>query len=383
MWDITPPKKDNTDSKSKTKKKERERVSWRKAPATPELKHFSWWAILWAFFAALLIVLGVIFKEKIKLKTLDINLNLPQTQPAEIKLEVNSKPQPLAYYAVQNKNKIEIKSLSENKEEELVFSFASSSLSENTLSLGKKYLAYIDNEGVKLYSLEQKQTDLILKSTQLSTPLKVRLSPKEEFVAFSLVSEQGSSISVYSLKERRTIETFSGNDFVFGSKYLYLSAGQNLSAFDLSEKKLSKITDISEPIIAFFKTQEAVYFVSGQNQAINIWAINNQNNQANHLSSFNLALNFSETDFGWAQKDDLLLLSFAGEILELNLKTKEKKKSDLNPGVYRLLAYIKAKDHFIGLKKPSALKEYSLVIFDNKKTIFESPIEEKIVYLRP
>ncbi|MCD6194662.1 hypothetical protein J7K05_00445 [bacterium] len=378
MWDITPPKKENKEKATLSNKKRE--TSWRKAPATPDFKHFSWQTVIWAFFAALLIVLGIIFREKIKFKSLDINLNLPQPQPAEINLEVENKPQPLAYYAVQNKEKVEIKKLLDKDKEETIFSFNSSSLSDNTISLKSRYIAYIDNEGVKLYSQEQKQTDLILKATQLSTPLKVRLSDKEDFVAFSLITEKGSSISIYSLKERQTIETLTASDFIFGSKHLFLAAGQDLLSFDLDKKRAEKITQLNEPIIEFFKTQKGVYFVSGQNQEINIWQINKQN-KAERLNSFRLALNFSEIDFGWAQKENTLYLSFAGEILELNLKTKEKKKSELDSTIYRLLAYLDNKKYFIGLKKPSALKEYSLVIFNKKDTVFESPIKEKILYL--
>jgi len=87
-------------------------------------------------------------------------------------------------------------------------------------------------------------------------------------------------------------------------------------------------------------------------------------------------------NFGLAKKQDTVYVSFSGEVIELNLKDKTKKEYTFAVAVFKLLNYIEEKDLFVALKKSSALEEVSLEIFKDKDIIFESPIKEKIIFLK-
>ncbi len=380
MWDIRPPQ----NPKPKKQIQKPQTFEWRKAPATPQFRHFPWWAVILAFLVASAIVLGFIFKEKLKERALLLQQSWQQSRPlrpAEIKLEVQSnKKQPLLFYAVQNQGKVEIKSLNKNFNPNTLLAFSGSSLSEDSIDLGAEHIVYIDNEGVKLYSKAQKQTDLLLKSTQLSLPRKVALS-EDKWLAILLTREQETLVSLYSLEQQKTIQPFPATDFVFGSQKLFFASQKSLYSYDVNKQTSQKITDFDQPVLRLFKTSKGIYLISGSQRSLKLWEIKENKNQANYLVSLELALDFAQSDFGWAQQENNLYLSFAGEIIKIDLKSKQKQKGELSINIYRLLGYLPQQNYFVALKKPSALKEFSLVVFNQKKILFESDLQEQIIYL--
>ncbi|MDD3774148.1 MAG: hypothetical protein PHW50_02620, partial [Patescibacteria group bacterium] len=76
--------------------------------------------------------------------------------------------------------------------------------------------------------------------------------------------------------------------------------------------------------------------------------------------------------------------SLAGKTLIVDTKTKQKKDITLNMEIYKLLDFEEEEQLFFAFKKPAGLNEFSLIIFnlENREPLFESAIEEKIIYLK-
>jgi len=416
MWDIYPiQKRGKKPIKPKLHKPQRKtkkrRSIWQKlftpikaqeasqAPRKTAADHFfrkktvsktrsiSFWMILLAFVVALIIVLGYLFRDKlkfIKIKNIRFQPLVLTQQPAQIEITPATKNAPLTYYLTQKQEKVSVKSF-ESKEEKIIYTFNTSEvIHEGTASLGKNYLAYIDSEGLKLYSFQDKQSDFILSSTNISRINQVGLSPDEQYLAFTVTKDAQSKIYVYSLKERRILEdSFDATGFSFGAKdNLYFGFANSLFVYNLIKKESDKITDFSNQILGVVKTNNLIFIITGNKTSITLWQVNEKEKSAANLSNFQLTFNFKLEDFGLAKKENTLYLSFAGEIIALDLNSKTKKEHTFGVEVYRLLNYLADKDYFIALKKSSALTETSLVIFKESDIIFESPIEEKIVFLK-
>jgi len=368
----------------------------RKAIGTPlkEKKYLNYFLPLLAFVMASILMGGYFFRENMKNLALNLinNLtnkianpqkNIKESQTPLPKIEVEAPKIPLAYYVVQKQEKAYLKTFNSEKEETLFSFLPQSILKEESVALGKEYFAFIDKDGLKIYHLKEKEEDLILTSTNISRITKVRISPNEKFLAFLVIKEAQPSVYLYSFREKRILEgSFTATLFTFNSKnQLLYSYGNALFLYDLDKNESLKITEFEKPVLGLFAQNNDNFIVTGEKKTITLWQLNEEQSCTN-ISNLQLVFDFNIEDFGLAKKEDTLYVSLSGETLAIDLKTKTKKEYIFSVSVYKLLNYIKEKDYFVALKKTSALRETSLIIFKDKEIIFESPIEEKIIFIK-
>ncbi|MCD6422003.1 hypothetical protein J7L13_01475 [bacterium] len=402
MWDIQPPKPPKPPKKRPTKKpklpspkKEDFGFEWHRAPGTPSFRRGRfWWYFLLAFLCASLIT-GIIYRRELfpygkrlfsQLKTFSWwhSWEWPSTsseKPAQITITKKPQPKPLFYLALRQGTETQIKGFRNNELTE-IYSFRQPTLNRETLTLGKRYLAYTDSEGVKVYDFQLKQTELILRQTDLAQPTKVLLSPKEDFLAIRVKSEENTYLYLYSFSQNQITEpAYLGEDFVFSSSHFFFAHQNELWAVQLKDLQKTQITTFEKPVILLFRTQKRkLFLVEGESTEINLWEIKKQLT-AEKIASFSLASDFQKETFGWAQKENYLFLSFGGEVLRVNLEDKTKQEADLPLALEKLCGYLPEEGKFVALKKSSSLQEVSLVLFDEKRISWESPLAEEIVFL--
>ena len=347
--------------------------------------------IFLAFLVALFLVLFYFMRSRIPFLAyyfqVKHNIQKSFSSPSEVSF-TPEKPaaDTLGFYARQNKDKIELLTVDSVGESKVIFSFIGSSIQIDSIAESPNYIAYIDNEGLKLYSFKTKTTDLVLASTQIAKIERVYISPEEHYLAFFVVQNKQHKLFTYKISDAAIRDrNFVADNLIFGTKnILYYSNGISFFWYDYEKNDdPGKITDFNNPTLSFYKTADSLFFVTGKGPAIDLWQINESTRTANEITNINLTFDYSPADFGLAKKDNNLYLSLAGQTLLVDLTTKEKKDFSFNLTLYKLLSYNKNFDCFYAFKKPNGLDEYSLIIFksDAQSSIFESSIESKIIYL--
>lgn len=355
-----------------------------------------WTGIIVAFLIALLIVMLYFLRDHIPyqdylnyLLKWKKNITATLNQPVQINFlpSGEKKLTTLGYYARQKKEKMEVLAIDDEGTERVLYSFLGNELQTDSIALSNNYVAFIDREGLKLYSFKTKQRDLIMATTQIAKPQKVYISPNEKFVAFFVLQKNEYRLFLYSIVDNQMRErNFLADNLIFGAKsLLYFSNGVSFYAYDyIKNIDETKITDFDSGILAFYKAGDALLFVNGARKKISLWQINESSLTATKLADFNLTFDYMLDDFGVIKKENNLYVSLAGKTLIIDLKTKEKKDITLGYEFYKLLDYDKINDYFFAFKKPAGLNEFALIIFDpdEREPLFESAIEEKIIYLK-
>ena len=370
---------------------EKKKVSSKSRPA--KTRPMAWGLIILAFLFALFLVLIYFERDKLPFAAYYFSrikgkIQKTLSYPSEISF-TPEKPaaSALAYYARQNKDKIEVVTVDSGGQSKVFFSFIGSNLDIDSVAISANYIAYIDNFGLKLYSFQTKQTDLVLAGTQVAQIIRVYISPEEHYLAFFVMQDKQLKLYTYSIASAGIRDrSFIAQNMAFGSNnLLYFSDAGSFFYYNYEKNEDEvKITDFAVPILTFYKTAKNIFFVSGQKSQISLWQINESPKTAAKVTDINLTFDFTFADFGLAQDGNNLYLSLAGQTLLVDLKTKEKKDFSFNLDLYKLLNFDKDAGYFFAYKKPNGLNEYSLIIFkpDTNKPLFESSIESEIIYLK-
>jgi hypothetical protein len=356
----------------------------------------SWPSFALAFLIALLVVslyfmrayipFTAYFSALLKLKT---NITTTLNPPTQITFNPASQTQlsTLGHYVRQNKDRDEVLEVMSDGSDKVIFSFLANSLPADSVSLTNNYLAYIDSQGVELYSFKTSTTDLILASTQIAQPTKVYIDPTEKCVAFFITQNKKSQLFTYKISDNQIrTQNFAADDLIFSNNsLLYFNSGASLYSYNyVQDSAATKIETLTAPVLSFFKTNDSLLFVSGVRQQISLWQIDPTSSTASKLADFSLTFDYSADDFGVAQVDNNLYVSLAGETIQINLDTKEQKNYTFNLDLYKLLDYDSTSGYLFALTKPVGLDEYSLIIFKltDSTAFYESSLESQINYLK-
>jgi len=358
-------------------------------------RSISYGLAVFAFLAALFFVLIYFNRDRIPwidyinyLKKLKHNVSRSLTNPTNLSFSPKKDDSlaTIAHFARQNKDRTEILAVQNNGTENIIFSFVGNSLGNDSLSLSENYFAYIDSKGAKLYSFENKQTDLMIAGTQISIPTKVYIPKSEDYIAIFTKEKSKSRLFFYSVKSSVLQErNFYADNLVFGKKNMtYFGSDIGLYYYDFVKNAGEiKITDFDNPILNFYRQGNDLYFITGGRRQISLWQINETNLTAQKIADFNLTFDYTLADFGLAKDKDTIYISLAGQTLSVNSQTKAKQDYTFPFSLYQLLGYNADTDLFFALQRPQGLAEFSLIAFhlNDLKPTYTSSIESSIVYI--